>query len=429
MADGWRMKGWLAVLAGLMVTGCQGSGQSEPHPGALPPATAATGSSQDSLAAAPASVEPSADFRAWLEKLRLDALSAGISARTLDRVLPTIRPSDKVQELDQRQPEFTRAIWQYLDSAISDKRVATGRQKLADHRTLLARVEAHYGVPAPILVAFWGVETDFGQITGGFKVLDALASLAWRGRRTGFFRGELLDALRILDAGDIAYERMTGSWAGAMGQTQFMPSIYLRYAVDGDGDGKRDIWGSLPDVFSSTARFVAASGWRRGESWGEEVRLPDNFAFEQADLSVTKPLAEWRRLGVTGIGGTVLGGEGNASILVPGGANGPALLVRDNFRAILRYNPATSYALAVALLSDRFQGGGRLVTPWPRHEQPLSRSETMELQRLLGARGHDAGTPDGVIGAGTRAAIRAYQRSAGLKPDGFATRSLLDRLR
>ncbi|WP_085557324.1 lytic murein transglycosylase [Azospirillum agricola] len=414
------------LLVTLLLAGCQSTGASAPVP--------AVGGASPAAAASPApasrpAAQPSQSFPDWLSALRAEALAQGVRAQTFDRAFQRVKLSDRVVELDSSQPEFTRQVWQYLDSAVNEKRVQAGRQKLRENAALLNRISQRSGVPAEILVAFWGVETDFGNSTGGFSVIDALTTLAYEGRRAAYFRTELLAALRILDSGDIAPERMSGSWAGAMGQTQFMPTVFLRHAVDEDGDGHRDIWGSLPDVLASTAKFVLANGWRSGERWGEEVRLPDGFPYDQAELSVVKPVSEWRRMGVLPAGGGELDGEGSASIIVLAGHQGPAFLARDNFRAIMRYNPSTSYALAVALLADRMAGRAGVLGSWPRQELALSKDERTELQERLASLGMEPGTPDGIIGANTRNALRRFQTSIGVVPDGFATKGLLDRLR
>lgn len=404
------------MLAAGLLAGCQTT--------QAPPVAAAAESPP--AAAAP---QPRLSYDEWLKGLRAEAVQQGIRTATFDRAMGSVRLSDRVQELDNSQPEFTRMVWQYLDSAVSDRRVQSGRQKLQDNAALLRRISQRTGVPAEILVAHWGLESDYGNSTGGFRVVDALTTLAYEGRRTGYFRGELLAALRILDSGDIPLERMSGSWAGAMGQTQFMPTIFLKHATDEDRDGRRDIWGSLPDVFASTAAFVQSNGWRAGERWGEEVTLPPGFSYAEAEYNIVKPMAEWRRMGVRPAAGGELQGEGGASVLLLGGHGGPAFLIRDNFRAIMRYNPSTSYALAVALLADRIEGRGPVLGSWPRHEQPLSKDERMELQQRLAALGFDPGGVDGIIGANTRNALRRFQTSVNEVPDGFATKSLLDRLR
>lgn len=413
------------LLVTLLLAGCQSTGATAPVTAEGGASTASPPSVQPSSAQA---AQPRVAFPDWLRALRAEALAQGIRAQTFDRAFERVKLSDRVVELDSSQPEFTRQVWQYLDSAVNEKRVQNGRRKMQENAALLNRISQRFGVPAEILVAFWGVESDFGNSTGNFSVIDALTTLAYEGRRAAYFRSELLAALRILDSGDIAPERMSGSWAGAMGQTQFMPTVFLRNAVDEDGDGHRDIWGSMPDVLASTAKFVLANGWRPGESWGQEVRLPAGFPYEQAELSVTKPVSEWRRLGVTAVSGD-LTGDDPASILVLGGHQGPAFLARANFRAIMRYNPSTSYSLAVALLADRMAGRPGVVGSWPRQEQPLSKDERMELQQRLASLGMEPGTPDGVVGANTRNAVRRFQSSVGAVPDGFATKALLERLR
>jgi lytic murein transglycosylase len=409
-----------AGLTLLLVAGCSSTGT------ASPPAVVAP--------AAPVRTEPVADARTqsfpeWLAGLRAEAQRQGIATATLDRAFAQVHLLDRVLELDSTQPEFARPVWSYLDSAVSDQRIHEGYQRLAANAALLARVSAQFGVPGEILVAFWGIESDFGRECGNFSVIDALTTLAYRSHRPALFREELLAALRILDNGDISLEQMRGSWAGAMGQTQFVPTIFLKHAVDYDHDGRRDIWNSLPDIFASTAHFVAGIGWRTGESWGQEVRLPPDFPWDQAELTITKPVTEWTRLGVRPMSGPALSDDGPASILAPAGHTGPAFLVRENFRVIMRYNPSISYALAVALLADRMTGAKPIVAPWPRQEAALSRSERIELQQRLAALGLNPGATDSLIGPTTRTAVRSFQKTIGEVPDGFVTRHLLETLR
>ncbi|MBP2294236.1 lytic murein transglycosylase [Azospirillum rugosum] len=414
-----------------VLAGCQSAGTPPiaATPAAAGQASTATASSAAALPTTPATPAPRVSYQEWLRGLRTEALGQGIRPQTFDRAFASVKLSDRVVELDQAQPEFTRQPWQYLDSMVSDARVQQGRQKMQENAALLQRITQRTGVPAEILVAHWGAESDYGRGTGSFSVLDALTTLAYEGRRASYFRTELLAALRILDSGDIAPDRMSGSWAGAMGQTQFMPTVFLKNALDEDGDGRRDIWGSLPDVFASTAKFVQGNGWRAGERWGEEVRLPAGFPYDQAEYNITKPLAEWRSLGVRPLNGGELAGDGNAAVLVLGGHTGPAFLVRENFRTIMRYNPSTSYALAVALLADRLSGRPGVQGNWPRNELALSRDERIELQQRLASIGMDPGAQDGIVGANTRNAVRRFQQSIGTVPDGFATKSLLERLR
>jgi peptidoglycan lytic transglycosylase B len=373
-------------------------------------------------------------FDEFLDQFRAQAAAAGIRKETVDRAFDGLVPNDRVLALMDSQPEFVRPIWDYLARTVSDERIAQGRARLAEHRAELAAAEKETGVPARVIVAIWGLETNYGSNTGSFSIIQALATQAWKGRRAQWARGELMNALRIVDRGDIPLERFKGSWAGAFGQTQFMPSVYLSHAVDADGDGKRDILGDMADAFHSTGNLLRYYQWKRGEPWGFEVRLPRGFAWTEAEYDVTKTLAEWRALGVRRIGGGrlvqgVLTPEHRASIIVPAGYKGPAFLVLDNFRSLLRYNHATSYALAVAHLSDRLTGRGPFVAAWPTGEQPLKHSEMKELQQRLTAIGCDAGTADGVIGRKTRQAVRCYQRQTGEPADGFPTLKLLARLR
>jgi lytic murein transglycosylase len=334
----------------------------------------------------------------------------------------------RVVELDRAQPEFTRAPWSYLDNAVSPQRIAQGQAKLAEHSAALEAAAARYGVPATLVTAIWGMESNYGSNFGTFRTVDALSTLAYEGRRRTWAQAELLAALRIVDQGDIPAERMLGSWAGAMGHTQFLPSVFLAYAVDADGDGHRDIWGSIPDVVASTAHFLSRSGWQSGEPWGAEVRLPAGFDHARADPAVRQTTAQWEAEGVRAPGGQPLPTLGAASIATPAGARGPAFLAGANFRAILRYNNSVNYALAVALLSQQIGGGAPIATPWPRDLEPLSRAQLQALQEALNRKGFAAGTPDGVMGPATRAGLRAFQRSTGGVADGYPTLELLERV-
>jgi lytic murein transglycosylase len=333
-----------------------------------------------------------------------------------------------VVELDRAQPEFTRTVWDYLDSAVSPQRIALGQQKLLQLRGETDAAAARYGVPPAIVVAIWGIESNYGGNYGDIPTIDALATLGFEGRREDWARGQLLAALKILQNGDIDRAHMIGSWAGAMGQTQFLPSVFLAHAVDGDGDGRRDIWGSMADVVASTANFLARSGWRAEQPWGVEIQLPPGFDHGRADAQVRQSSAQWAAEGVRTIDGTALPDFADGSILLPAGARGPAFLVGPNFRAILRYNNSTSYALAVALLAQRINDGPSVQTPWPRDLPALSRSQLLALQTALNQRGFASGTPDGMMGPATRDGLRRYQRSVGLPADGYPTLDLLRRL-
>lgn len=366
-----------------------------------------------------------ANFQQWLQEFRRHAASEGISEATLRNALDNVRYRERVIELDRFQPEFVRPIWEYLDTAVSSTRIDNGREKLADHRDTAMEMQQRFGVPAEIIVAIWGIESNYGSNFGDFSTLEALATLAYDGRRRDFARGELMAALRIIDQGDIAADQMKGSWAGAMGHTQFIPSSFEAYAVDGDGNGKRDIWGSIPDVMASTANYLARAGWQSGQPWGTEVRLPEGFDYAQTERLSS---AEWRQQGVQAVQGELPNFD-SAAIVIPAGANGPAFLAGPNFRAILRYNNATSYALAVAKLGDAIAGRGGIEQSWPRDQATLTRDDVQELQRRLNQVGYSVGGADGVMGPNTRQGLRNFQRDQGLIPDGFATQELLDQLR
>lgn len=369
-------------------------------------------------------------FAAWLDGFRREAISLGISPGTLDRTLGGVQPSQRVVELDQHQPEFTRPVWEYLDGALSASRVERGREMLSRHGGLLGRIARQYGVPERYLVAFWGLETSYGSNLGDFNIPQALATLAWEGRRAAFGREQLLAALRIIETDRVAPQAMVGSWAGAMGQMQFIPTTYVAYAVDGDGDGRRDLWSSVPDALSSGANYLKEMGWHEDELWGREVRLPRGFDYTLADQDNKRSVTDWAAMGVTRANGQPLPtADVQGAILLPAGHRGPAFLVYDNFDVIMRWNRSTSYALAVGLLADRLAGRPGVAAAWPRDERPLSRSAITEMQQLLTRLGHDPGGVDGMAGPNTRAALRSFQQSVGLVPDGFPTESVMQRLR
>jgi len=371
-------------------------------------------------------------FARWVSAFSASARAAGISEATLHTAFDTVRFVPSAIASDRAQPEFTRAIWDYLDSAVSPQRVAQGVARLQQLRSAahvdIDAIAARYGVPAEVLVAIWGIESNYGSFVGDIPTIDALATLGFEGRREEWASGQLLAALKILQSGDIDRAQMVGSWAGAMGQTQFLPSAFLAYAVDADGDSRRDIWGSVPDVMASTANFLARSGWQAGQPWGLEVRLPPGFDYARAAPDVRQSSRAWADEGVQTMNGTPLPAVADTAILLPAGARGPVFLVGANFRTILRYNNATSYALAVHLLAQRLAGGPAVQAPWPRDIQLLARSQLLALQTALNARGFDTGTPDGVMGPATQRGIRQYQRSLGLAADGYPTLDLLQRL-
>lgn len=368
-------------------------------------------------------------FDVWLEEVRTEAKQRGISESTLNTAFAGLAPIERVLELDKSQPEFTQTFWSYLNRAISETRIERGKKLLVQHADLLAEVQKRYGVQPRFLVSFWGLETNFGDYTGGFPVIGSLATLAHDPRRSVFFRSELMHALSILEAGDITADRMSGSWAGAMGQPQFMPSTFTGYAKDGDGDGKRDLWGSLPDVFHSAANYLSQVGWTDEETWGREVKLPDGFDLDLIDMNIKKPIGEWAALGVTRANGNALpAADIEGSIVLPSGRSGPAFLVYGNYRAILIWNRSTLYALAVGILSDRLVDRGRLVAKQPANDRPLSRTDILAMQRSLNKLGFDSGEPDGMVGPMTRAAIRDYQRGAGIPADAYPTADLIQKI-
>lgn len=373
--------------------------------------------------------EPLASFADWRRALRSEAIAAGIDAALFDRVFAGVTPDPAVLKADSSQPEFTRPVWEYLDGAVSSSRIGRGRVLLAQHSLVLQRIEQQYGVEAPILVAIWGLESNFGNNIGSHSVIRSLATLAYDGRRQGFWRVQLLAALQILQNGDITSERMIGSWAGAMGQTQFMPTTYNQHAVDFDGDGKRDLWGSSTDALASAAHYLQASGWQRGQPWGFEVSLPSGFDYSLADPEQRRSLAEWAELGVRPLAPTGAAANARASLQLPAGHRGPAFLLLDNFRSILKYNNSTSYALAIGLLADNLLRPSEVKGQWPRGERQLGRSERVELQELLTNAGFDPGPADGIIGANTRKAIRALQLQLNWPADGYPTTELLQQLR
>ena len=370
-------------------------------------------------------------FKQWLADLKNEAAGKGISAKTLDEALTGIEPIPRVIELDRRQPEFTLTFRDYMDRMVNAKRIVKAQTTIRANAKLLNEVAAKYGVQPQYLVAFWGLETDFGRLASGyFPVIPALATLAHDSRRGKFFRGQLIDALRILDGGHIDLARMKGSWAGAMGHFQFIPSTFNAYAIDYDGDGKRDIWTNNKDALASAANFLANSGWQRDEIWGREVKVEDSFDFTNVSLKIKKPLSAWQALGVRRINGKDLPkADVMASLLAPAGHVGPKFLVYGNFRAIMRWNQSQFYALAIGHLADRIIGKGPLSTLGPRDEKSLSFAQSEELQQLLIDAGYDPGPADGIIGSMTRDAIRAFQKDNAIVPDGHPSAEVLARIR
>ena len=370
-------------------------------------------------------------FDRWKSGFRRKALGSGITGPLFDRAFQGVRYNPRIVELDGKQPEFTRTLKDYLNRAVSADRIAQGRRMANQLSGVLGEIERRFGVDRQVVLAIWGIETNFGGFMGGTDVIESLATLAYDGRRRGWAERELIAALSILQRGDTVPGRMEGSWAGAMGHTQFMPTSYLAYAADYNGDGKRDIWARDPsDGLASAANYLRVHGWRKGQPWGLEVTLPDNFNYALADVAPGRPVSYWNRQGVRlMLNGQEIPNYGEAGLWTPAGAGGPAFVVFDNFFVIKRYNKADSYALAVGHLGDRIYGGRAIEATWPKVSRALSRSEKRELQRLLTRKGFDTRGVDGLVGKNTISAIRAYQRSIGVTPDGHASLELLTRLR
>jgi lytic murein transglycosylase len=359
-----------------------------------------------------------ADFDACLAGIKAQAASQGVPGSVFDDFMDGVRPEPKILELMNAQPEFKTPIWDYLATLVDEEKVEEGRAMMRKHARALASAEERFGVDKYAIAAVWGVESDFGQHKGKWSLPQSLSTLACTApRRRDYFRGELLATLKIVARGDLSPDKLMGSWAGAFGQTQFMPSTYLRLAVDGDGDGRRDLVSSEADALHSTANFLAKAGWRTGESWGYEVAVPDGYSGPSGRTG-KQPVSSWAARGITKIDGSALTGSGAAGLLLPAGRNGPGFLVFKNYDAAYAYNGADSYALAISILSDRLRGRPGVQGEWPTDDPGLSRDQRREMQRLMIAKGYDVGEPDGAIGAKTRAAIMEVQRSIGQTPNG-----------
>jgi lytic murein transglycosylase len=372
---------------------------------------------------------PNPDFDNCLSTLRAPARAAGVQDTTYTQHTQGLVPDMSVIDKLNFQPEFRTAIWDYLAGLVDEERVAQGQALLLQHADTLARVNDRFGVDPATVVAVWGVESNFGQSFGKSPLLQSLGTLSCFGRRQAYFRGEFFATLRILQAGHIAPERLVGSWAGAFGHTQFMPSTFERLAVDFDGDGKADLMDSTTDALASTANFLARAGWQTGQPWGFEIKLPEGFPTAGEGRRTKRAMAEWSARGVTRVDGSALPASGSAGLLALAGPQGPAFLVMRNFDALYSYNAAESYGLAIAHLSDRLRGGGTFVTPWPTDDPGISRAERRELQTLLIQRGHDIGAVDGMLGDRSRTAIRAEQERLGQEASGRAGQKLLRALR
>lgn len=368
------------------------------------------------------------DFAACVAELRQAAAREGVKAEVFDTAFQGVAPDPSVLDAMDAQPEFTKPVRDYLAALVNDKRIADGRRKLAAWSDVLAQAEKRFGVERHVLVAIWGVESNYGGNVGGRGLVGSLATVSCFGRRQAYFRGELIAALRILQNGDVAPELLTGSWAGAFGHTQFMPSTFHRVAIDFDGDGKRDIVGSIPDALGSTANYLRQAGWETGKAWGHEVRLPSRYEGPSGRRH-KRPLDEWRDLGVKRVDGKPVKGEEKAALLLPAGARGPAFLVFRNFDVVHAYNASEAYALAILHLADRLRGGGEFRVAWPNDDQGLSQAQRVEIQEMLRTLGYDVGDADGIIGPRTMDAIKEFQRANGLPADGYADWRVLRALR
>ena len=389
------------------------------------------GSSGHPLMTTEAILAAAVNFGACLEGLWPDAAKRGVTRATFDTYTNGLTPDLRIMDLMDTQPEFTKAFWDYLDLLVSENRIKRGREILAQYRPVFDAVEKAYGVDRHAVTAIWGIESNFGTSGGDRSVVRSTATLACVGRRQAYFRDEFLAALEILNRGDINPDRLKGSWAGAFGPTQFMPTSFKRFAVDFDGDGRRDVVDSIPDFIASTANNLKLDGWIAGQTWGYEVALPQGFNYLMADGAKAMPVKEWEKLGVARVNGKPYPRPTDrAYLFLPAGANGPAFLMLNNFRVLMKYNPAEAYALAIGHLGDRLRGDPPMVTAWPRQERVLTSAERYEMQQHLVRLGFDiGGEPNGRLNAKSRSAIRNFQASRGLVPDGFATANMLERLR
>jgi len=378
---------------------------------------------------APAAAAAADAFASFVAALKPDALAAGIEAATFDAAFAGLTADPKVIELAKAQPEFRQTIHTYVDGRVTDARVAQGRKLAQQWQPWLDRIEKKYGVDRYVVLAIWALETNYGPSSGKSDIIRSLATLACcTSRRPEMFRDELIAALRILEAHDVDPRAMTGSWAGAMGQTQFMPSSFLKFAVDIDGDGHRDIWRSVPDSLGSIANYLRQHDWDAMKRWGYEVRLPGGFDFTAITAHEGKPVSAWEKLGVVTVGGKPIADRGAAWLFLPAGAKGPAFLTLQNYWAIKTYNISDSYTLSVGMLADRLRGGGTLAGTWPAKETALGRTDLEALQKRLATLGHPIDKIDGKVGPGTRAALRAWQAGEGLVADGYPTPDVLARM-
>ena len=406
------------------------TGAIPPDAGQAPRWSGESGSSGHPLMTAEAIRAGAENFQQCIERLWPAAARRGISRSVYQTYTAALTPDLRIMDLLDNQPEFTKSFWDYLDILVTNERIEQGRALLEKYRSAFDPVERTYGVDRYTIAAIWGVETNYGTLTGDRAVVRSTATLACIGRRQSYFREEFLSTLEILQRGDVRPDRLIGSWAGAFGPTQFMPTAFKKYAVDFDRDGRRDVVDSVPDILASTANNLKRDGWVTGETWGYEVVVPATFNFILADHSRPMSVREWEKQGISRPNGQPFPRPNDtAFLLVPAGIQGPGFLMLTNFRVIMKYNPAEAYALAIGHLADRLRGGAPFKQDWPRYERVLSRVERLELQQLLARHGYDVGEPDGQLGLKTRAAIRDFQAKNGRIPDGFASAGILDQLR
>ncbi len=368
-------------------------------------------------------------FQQCIGDIEQQALAEGVSKRTINEALSPVKLIPRTIELDRRQPEFNETLGNYLDKRISDFRIEQGRRLIKEYKPLLDKLTKEYGIPQHVLVAFWGLETNYGAYLGKFPVLDTLATLACDHRRSGYFTKEIIAALKLMEKHNIDPEQMLGSWAGAMGQTQFMPSAYLRYGIDGENNGRVNLWKSIPDALTSAANFLNQLGWQRNWKWGREVKLPENFNYLSAGLSHKKSLEEWNKLGVTTVyDSPVPPADIEAELIIPAGYKGPAFLLYDNFHVIMDWNRSVYYALAVGHLADRINGSPAFHQQPPANQPRLNTVQIRELQEKLNELGFESGKPDGILGPATRKAIRDYQEEQEMVADGYPRKTVFDAL-
>lgn len=369
------------------------------------------------------------DFRDCLQTIKSEAMRQGVSAAIADRAFQGLTPDQKVVDLDSRQPEFSLTYSKYVGSTVSNDRIVKGQQRMAQHRGLLDQLQSEYGVPPQYIMAFWGIETNYGGFMGDFQVVRSVATLACMTKRRDFFSNETVQALRILSMNHMTREQMRGSWAGAMGNMQFMPSTFMKWGVDRTGDGRIDLWNSLPDAFASAANFLRGIGWKPPLPAAEEVFLPKNFPLDQADTTVEKPVRAWTQMGVRKAGNAQLpNSDEPSSIILPAGYRGPAFILYPNFKAVMNWNRSTLYALSVAILAQQIAGGPPVMQGPPPDDEPLSRDSVIDMQNRLARLTLYTDEIDGLLGPKTRSAVRLYQKQIGMPADGHPTPDFVRRL-